>query len=85
MSSITTEHTLSGTLSSEVSFNGQIDVTKEYEKYEGDYEITPKAFEQQILETANKALTDNVVIKEIPCWETSNPSNGTTIYIAKEV
>ena len=37
------------------------------------------------MNTANKVLKDNILVTEIPYWETSNESNGTTAYIAKEV
>lgn len=49
--------------------------------YDGEYIVTPKAFEEQILETANKAMRDNVTVLEIPYIEVTNPSGGTTVSI----
>lgn len=49
--------------------------------YDGDYIVTPKAEEQE-LETANKILTDNVTVLEIPYTEVSNISGGLTVSIA---
>lgn len=52
--------------------------------YTGAYEVTPKAYEEQILETARKYLTQNVTVHEVPYYVTSNQS-GETVYIASEV
>lgn len=54
------------------------------ETYEGEYVVTPKAYEEQVLETANKLMLDNVSVLRVPYFETSNTS-GTTVYIANEV
>ena len=79
------ESVLRGTLSGGESLNGAICVTKEYDTYSGDYKVVPKATGSQILNTANKVLKDDILVTEIPYWETSNESNGITAYIAKEV
>lgn len=47
--------------------------------YIGQYEVIPKIFEQ-ILETKNLGMTDDVTVKEIPTHEVSN-NFGTTIII----
>lgn len=72
--------------------NGKILMVQEGEwaaaelpKYEGTYEITPLANEQTTLLTAQKFMTDNVAVKEIPYFETSNQSDGETVYIGTEV
>lgn len=52
--------------------------------YTGEYEVVPKAFSSQTLETANKVLDENVVVAEVPYFETSNTSAGKTAYIARE-
>lgn len=82
---ISAEDTLRGKLSGDAGLKGSICVTKEYDAYAGDYKVIPKAFDSQVLETANKVLKENVTVSEVPYWETSNESNGTTAYIAKEV
>ena len=55
-----------------------------YKDYTGDYDVTPKTSEQ-MLQTKDKHLTDNVTIKAIPYFETANLSGGNTAYIAKEI
>ncbi len=82
---ISIENALRGKLSGDASLKGSICVTKEYDAYAGEYTVTPKAFNSQVLETANKVLKENVTVSEVPYWETRNESNGTTAYIAKEV
>ena len=49
--------------------------------YTGAYVVTP-TMEQQSLDTKDKILTNNVTIKKIPMYETTNLSGGTTVYIA---
>ena len=56
----------------------------EREQYTGSYEVTPKAHTSQTLETANKIMTDDVTISEVPFHNVSNSSGGLTSYIAKE-
>lgn len=51
------------------------------EEYEGSYEVTPK-LEEQILQTAEKVMTNDLKIKEIPYAEVTNPAGGTTVIIA---
>lgn len=52
--------------------------------YTGPYTVTPKV-EAQTLETARKLMTDDVNIKAIPFFETSNAAGGETFYIGTEV
>lgn len=56
----------------------------EHEHYTGAYSVTPKAFQSQTLETADKVLSNDIVIGEVPYYQTSNNSGGITSYIAKE-
>lgn len=53
--------------------------------YNGKYEITPLALENVILQTKNKKMLNNVTIKKIPYYETSNLSGGVTVYIAGQI
>lgn len=53
--------------------------------YEGNYEVTPLAFQRTVLSTEGKKMENDVVVKEIPYYETSNLSGGTTVYIAGQV
>lgn len=83
--SISAECTLSGKLSCTGGLSGKISILREYDLYSGDYKVVPKAFNGQTLQTTNKVLREDVIITEVPYYETSNASNGTTAYIAKEV
>lgn len=66
---------------------GQIQTVTEFvggELYTGKYDVTPKVTEQ-MLRTKGKVLADDVRIKEIPYYDVSNTSGGSTIYIGNEV
>lgn len=53
----------------------------EFPRYEGNYVVTP-TMSQQKLETKNRVLSDDITVKKIPLYETTNLSGGTTVYIA---
>lgn len=53
--------------------------------YDGQYTVVPKAFEDIVLHTKNKKMIDDVTVKEIPYFETSNISGGLTVYIAGQI
>ena len=55
-----------------------------YVDYTDSYEVTPKTTEQ-VLQTKDKHLTDDVTIKSIPFFEVSNTAGGSTVYIGSEV
>lgn len=81
--------TLSGELSGGHGLSGILTVPKVIEEntnvYQGDYEIIPDVHDTQTLETANKVLKQNIVVAAVPYYETGNSSDGTTVYIGKEV
>lgn len=52
--------------------------------YDGDYNVVPKVT-NQVLETKNKSMRDDVTIEEIPYAEVSNPQGGVTATIAYEL
>lgn len=52
--------------------------------YDGPYVVTPKAFDNQTLNTKNKVLSDDVQVLKVPKYETTNLSGGYTVYIAEE-
>lgn len=54
------------------------------ELYEGAYTVHSAAHEAQELPTANKHLVKNITVEKIPYYETSNMSDGITIYIGDE-
>ena len=77
---------LVGTLSRIASIQGTTADPNEHHDgpdYTGEVVVTPKAYEDQTLNTAGKYLTDDITIKKVPFVETHN-DHGTTIYIAKE-
>lgn len=95
MSSITALPTLKGKISSTTKnmagrlsaighLTGHLSVVREREVYTGDYTVTPRAFVSQTLDTADRVMSGNVTVTEVPYYETDNDS-GTTAYIAKEV
>lgn len=52
--------------------------------YEGEYVVTPKMFEGTVLPTKDKTMADDVTVLEVPFYEVTNESGGTTVYIATE-
>ena len=50
------------------------------EPYEGPYTVTP-VFRDQVLETTDLLMTDDITVKEIPVAEVSNPAGGVTLTI----
>lgn len=49
--------------------------------YDGSYEVTPLAETEQVLETSGKRMGDDVVVRAIPYYETTNESGGYTVNI----
>ena len=64
--------------------NGIVKYDSSTELYTGEYDIVPKAAEEQKLPCAGQKMLHDVDIKAIPFFETSNEA-GTTVYIAAEV
>lgn len=56
---------------------------KEADRYTGEYDVTPLVDKETTLPTANKIMTKDVVVKQVPYFETSNDSGGITVYIGK--
>ena len=52
-----------------------------YEPYMGNYTVLPKPFEETVLLTKEKVMTDNVRALEIPFAQVSNPQGGKTTTI----
>ncbi len=66
---------------SEVIVEAGGEIIDDYEG--GAYDVTPLPFESQTFETKGKRMTDDVTVRAIPYYETSNVS-GITIYIGGE-
>lgn len=78
------------TFENENSFDANFSNTIVIEKivgdvYDGPYIVTPMPFQEQVLETQAKIMEQNVHVKEIPYFETTNIQNGYTVYIGSEV
>lgn len=54
------------------------------ELYEGEYEIVP-TIDGETLQTKERYMEDDLIIKPIPFFDVSNNSGGTTVYIGKEI
>lgn len=49
--------------------------------YSGEYDVTPLPRDDIVLPTANRSMSDDVTVRRIPYYETSNPSGGYTAII----
>lgn len=55
----------------------------EGERYDGEYVVTPLAKNEVVLETSGKIMLDDVTVRKVPYFETSNDSGGYTVYIGE--
>lgn len=51
--------------------------------YTGEYELTPKVYENKTLQTKNHSMKDDITVKKIPQFEVSNDF-GNTLIIGEE-
>lgn len=51
-----------------------------FPKYEGDYTVTPKSWEQT-LDTERKSTEHDITVEAIPIDEVTNPAGGMTLII----
>lgn len=79
----TLEFGMLDTLSFDVNFGVITESSKDYDFYNGSYEVTPKPTEQ-VLETKDKVMKKNVDVKSIPFYEVDN-TKGTTVIIGEEL
>lgn len=59
---------------------GEVFLINTGETYEGDYNVIPRVY-QQVLETKDKLMLDDVTVEIIPLAKTINLSNGYTVTI----
>ena len=59
---------------------GEVIFIKTDDTYVGDYDVIPRVY-QQILETKDKLMLDDVTVEEIPIQTVINLSNGFTATI----
>lgn len=53
-------------------------------EFKGDYTVIPSARTDRVLPCMGHRMRDDITVKKIPYYETSNP-DGKTVYIASEV
>lgn len=68
----------------EVQLQNVVLISVEGKKYEGEYNITPSTYNDQVLATQNMVMSKDVTIRKIPQFEVSNTSNGKTLIIGEE-
>lgn len=59
---------------------GEVILVKTDEVYDGDYNVIPRVY-QQVLETKDKLMLDDITVEIIPLAKTINLSNGYTVTI----
>ena len=64
-----------------LDFGEVFEIDHDYDPYLGPYEVIPKAWEDQVLATNGKNMTDDVTVFEVPYDEVINPT-GITVVIA---
>lgn len=69
----------------DVNIGEYVVIFEDAEEYDGEYVVIPKADIDVELNTSKKFLKNNIIVKEIPYYETSNSAGGETIYIGSEV
>lgn len=63
---------------------GQVIAVPTAPAYRGEYEVTPKVYDEQSLPTSGKLMGKDVVVHKIPVFEVSNDSGGKTLIIGEE-
>ena len=66
-----------------ISIGFNVGGTSQIPPYDGEYEVTPKTYDAQVLPTRNKRMINNLTVKKIPQYEVSNDS-GYTLIIGDE-
>ena len=70
-------------IQTECSFStdfGEVFLIKTDDVYTGDYDVIPRVY-QQVLETKDKLMVDDVTVEIIPYAQVINLSNGYTVTI----
>lgn len=68
----------------EVQLQNVVLISVEGKKYEGEYDITPSAYNDKVLATRNLVMSKDVTIRKIPQFEVSNTADGKTLIIGEE-
>ena len=70
-------------IQTECTFNtdfGEVFLVKTDENYDGDYNVIPRVY-QQVLQTKDKLMIDDVTVEVIPLSKIKNLQNGYTVTI----
>lgn len=78
---LTPINNLNGELSPIEIISGLISATQGLPTYKGVYEVTPLPYIGIQLQTAHTRLNQDIIINEIPYYQTSNESGGYTVII----
>ena len=76
-----------GILSGSGSFQGEMGVFLNAgmpETYVGETTVIPKARDDAVLPTRDTVVREDITVKQVPYYATSNEAGGNTIYIARE-
>jgi len=71
---------LIGSVNEAMGLVGTFEKGVSFDTYDGEYEVTPSS-KEQVLNTMQKMLVDNVTVHSTPYSEVSNPYGGTTVTI----
>ena len=74
-----------GTLSGQTDLSGALSTGLGGIPYVGEYEVTPRAWNEVILPTTNRVMSRDVTVFRVPYYEMHNENEGLTAYIANEV
>ena len=80
--SIASKKSLKGSITTKEKISGFVNAggMTQQESYDGSYEVIP-TIEQQILQTKNKTMVNDLTIKSIPYSESDNSAGGITVTI----
>ena len=70
-----------GKLSSIGELHGKLSTENVQNEYSGPYEVTSDLFEDTTLKTKDTHMSKDLTLKKVAFVETSNESDGTTVYI----
>ena len=70
-----------GRLSCIGELNGKLSTDNVQNEYHGPYEIASDLFEDTTLKTKDTHMSKDLTLKKVAFVETSNESDGTTVYI----
>lgn len=73
-----------GKLSCMGVLSGKLSTTNVQNEYSGPYELTSDLFEDTTVSTKDKHLSEDITLKKVAFVETSNESDGTTVYIGNQ-